>query len=90
MAVKSSEIHIFWWNFTKVIIFMTLIWKISQFLKIEIFGPPTKNSDFSDFLGILLLLSIEIFQSRTDISIPIIIHLSELCKWFPTIYEQIL
>ena len=60
MALKPSHMHIFWWNFTKLLIFMTLIWKVSRFLKIEIFGPPTKNSDFSNFSGILLQFSTEI------------------------------
>ena len=54
------------------------------------FGPPIKNSYFSDFPGILALFSAEIFRSGNDISIPIIYHLLELDKCFPTIHEQIL
>ena len=62
----------------------------SQFSKIEIFGPPTKKSDFSDFSGIFVLFNTEISRSGTDISIPIINHLLELDKCFPTIYKQML
>ena len=75
---------------TKLLIFMTLIWKTSQFSKIEIFGSLTKNSDFSDFSGILLLFSTKNSWSGTDIPIPIIINLFGLGKCFTTIYEQIL
>ena len=64
--------------------------EISQFAKIEIFGPPTKNSDFSDFSGILALFSTEISRSGPDISIPIINHLLKVGRCFPTIYKQFL
>ena len=66
MAVKSLRMHIFWWNFAKLLIFMIFFTKES-ILKIENFGSPTKNSDFSDFLGILLLFSTNISRLRTNI-----------------------
>ena len=58
--------------------------------KIKIVGPPTKNSDFPDFSGILLIFSTEISRSEIDISISFINHLLELGKFFSTIYEQIM
>ena len=61
----------------------------SQFSKIEIFGPPTKKSDFSDFSGIFVLFNTEISRSGTDISIAIINHLLELGMSFQTIYKEI-
>ena len=85
MTVKSSKMY----NETKLLIFMTLMSKISQFSKIEIFGPP-KNSYVPNFSWILIIFSTEISQSGTDISISIINHLLELGRCFPTLYEQIL
>ena len=71
----------------KSLIFINFMKTTRQFSKIEIFGPPTKNTDFYDDLRILVLFSTAILRSGTD---PIINHLLELANCFPTIYEQIL
>ena len=59
--------------------------KNKSILNIEIFGPPTKNSDFSDFSGILVLFSTEISKSGTYMSSLNVNYLLELGKCFPTI-----
>ena len=67
--------------------FHDLLIKASMFSKIEIFKPSTKNSDYSDFYGILVPLNAEISRSGSDISIPINNHLFALGKCFSTIYK---
>ena len=63
------------------------MYKICHFLKIEIFGPSTKTSEFS---WILVLLSIEMSLSGTYISSLNISHLLEFGKFFQVIYKQVM
>ena len=66
------------------------MYKIIFFSKIGIFGPPTKNSVFSDFSGVLVLFSTEISRPENSISNVNVNNLLELGKCFPTIYKQML
>ena len=64
---------------------------IASFVKnLNFWTPHTKNSDFSDFSGILVLFSTEISRSGTNIPSLNINHLLERDKCFLTIYKQIL
>ena len=64
--------------------------KTSHFSKIEIFGTPAKNPQFSDFCGTLVKFDTKISQSGKDTSIPNNNNLLELVISFQTICEEIL
>ena len=75
MSIKQSKIIKTWWKFTKLLIFMTCKCKKSNFSKIWNFGPPTKNSDFSDFFHYFGTFHRKISRSGISLSILKVNHL---------------